>query len=241
MFMLKKRLDVFLTANGFIKGRDHAKELVKSGGVLVDGKVVTVPSFLVDEPLITLLEEQRFVGRGGYKLEAALKHFEIDVEGLVCLDIGASTGGFTDCLLQNRAKKVYAVDVGTGQFAESLLCERVVLLENTDIRNIDALPEQINFACIDVSFISALKVLPAVFNLVKGNIVCLIKPQFEIGRGNKNKKGVVTDLKLREQTVKDVMENIKLFNKNVEGPILSPIKGQNGNIEYLVLITDKII
>ena len=236
------RLDAYLTAFGFAASRTRAKNLIESGRVGVDGKNVTKPAFDVPEnAVVTLAEtdEEEFVGLGGKKLAAALEQFGFSVSGRICADIGASTGGFTDCMLQNGAVKVYAIDVGYGQLAWKLRCdERVINLERINIRHVTEkeVPELLDFASVDVSFISLKLVLPVLYRLLKegGEAVCLIKPQFEAGRELVGKKGVVRE----ESTHVMVVENALSFAKdNGFTPIhltFSPVKGPEGNIEYLM-------
>lgn len=235
------RLDVYLTENGLCKSRTAAQSLIKSGGVSVNGKPCTKSSAEVaDGDSVEITGEQlRYVGRGGLKLEGALNSFSfIGLQGAVCLDIGASTGGFTDCMLQNGAAKVYAVDVGTDQLAEKLRADnRVVSMEKTDIRTAQ-LPEQVDFVGTDVSFISLRAVIPHINRLLKTGCyaVALIKPQFEAGRAALSKKGIVRDEKTRLR----VVEDIKLFAQqcgfSVAAVQESPIQGGDGNTEYLMCI-----
>jgi 23S rRNA (cytidine1920-2'-O)/16S rRNA (cytidine1409-2'-O)-methyltransferase len=183
-----------------------------------------------------------YVSRGGLKLEAALKHFDLDVSGLRCLDVGASTGGFTDCLLQHGAVHVTAVDVGYGQLHWNLRSDpRVKVLDRTNIRHLDPniIPEAVDLACIDVSFISLKIVVPAVLKLVKnsGRIVCLIKPQFEVGKGLVGKGGVVRDPALHQSVIKDLTSTFHDLRLRQQGVIPSPILGPKGNQEYLALLT----
>jgi 23S rRNA (cytidine1920-2'-O)/16S rRNA (cytidine1409-2'-O)-methyltransferase len=238
------RLDTLITKRKLVKSRNVALDLIKNGKVLVNGEIITKAArdFVdFDNLSIEILEQPKYVGRGGLKLEKALKEFKIDPAGLTVLDVGSSTGGFTDCLLQNGVKKVYAVDVGTGQFDKNLKVNnesKIVLLEQTDIRNLKSLPEKIDLAVIDVSFISLELILPAVKNLLKdkGLIIALIKPQFETFKEEKNKSGIVRSDKIRER----VIENIKNFcqknNLKVLGITDSPILGGSGNMEYLILL-----
>lgn len=234
------RLDVYLTENGLCKSRTAAQSLIKSGGVSVNGKPCQKPSYEVaksDKVEITG-EQLRYVGRGGLKLEGALKAFGLDISGMTCLDIGSSTGGFTDCMLQNGAAKVYAVDVGTDQLDEKLRMDsRVVVMEKTDIR-VAELPEMADFIGTDVSFISLKAVIPHIHRLLKkgGYAVALIKPQFEAGRTALNKKGIVKDEKTRRRVVEDITEFAQQCGFAVAGVADSPIHGGDGNIEYLMCI-----
>jgi 23S rRNA (cytidine1920-2'-O)/16S rRNA (cytidine1409-2'-O)-methyltransferase len=242
------RLDIYLTEKGFCKSRTAAQSVIKSGGVLLDGKVCAKPSADVgeDSRVEITAELPKYVGRGGLKLEKALDFFSIDINGAVCVDIGASTGGFTDCMLQNGAVKVFAVDVGTGQLDGSLLADkRVVSLEKTDIRDFsfETLPEELSggvtaadFIGTDVSFISLKLVLPHIFRLLKsgGSAVALIKPQFEAGRSALNKKGIVTNEKLRAKIVEELRRFAEQCGFAVGGITESPITGGDGNVEYLM-------
>jgi len=234
------RLDVYLTEKGLCKSRTAAQSLIKSNGVSVNGKPCVKPSFEVaDGDKVEITGEQlRYVGRGGLKLEGALKVFSLDMSGMVCLDIGSSTGGFTDCMLQNGAKKVYAVDVGTDQLDEKLRADsRVVVMEQTDIRTAQ-LPETVDFVGTDVSFISLKQILPHIDRLLKkgGRAVVLIKPQFEAGRAALNKKGIVKDEKVRRRVVEDITEFALQCGFSVIGTADSPICGGDGNTEYLMCI-----
>lgn len=234
------RLDVYLTEKGLCKSRTAAQSLIKSGGVSVNGKTCEKPSFEISESdNVEITGEQlRYVGRGGLKLEGAIAAFELDINGLVCLDIGSSTGGFTDCMLQNGAAKVYAVDVGTDQLDEKLRCDnRVISMEQTDIRTA-LLPEDVDFVGTDVSFISLKQVIPHINRLLKsgGTAVTLIKPQFEAGRKALTKKGVVKDEKDRRRVVEDISGFAQQCGFEVVGITQSPIHGGDGNIEYLMYI-----
>lgn len=234
------RLDVYLTEKGLCKSRTAAQSLIKSGGVSVNGRPCEKPSYEVeDEAAVEITGEQlRYVGRGALKLEGALKVFELRISGLVCLDIGSSTGGFTDCMLQNGAKKVYAVDVGTDQLHEKLRADsRVIVMEQTDIRTAQ-LPETVDFVGTDVSFISLKQILPHIDRLLKngGRAVVLIKPQFEAGRAALNKKGIVKDEKVRRKVVEDITEFAVQCGFSVIGTVGSPICGGDGNTEYLMCI-----
>ncbi len=235
-----ERLDIVLFEKGLSKSRSNSKDLIKNGLVSVNGKVCQKPSFFVsDEDDIKVSESANlFVSRGGLKLSKAINEFSVNLEGAVCLDIGASTGGFTDCMLKNGAQKVYAVDVGEGQL-EISLCndERVVNLEKTNIKDIPYgyFADDIEFISIDVSFISLKQVLPKASEFLSddGEVVALIKPQFEAGKKNLNKNGVVKDIKVH----KTVLNDIILFSEkyfSVGGLTFSPIARKDGNIEYLI-------
>ena len=239
---MKERLDVLLVKQGFAPSREKAKAILMSGIVYVDGQKEDKAGTMVNEEKVKI--EVRgaalpYVSRGGLKLEKALKVFPIDLEGKTCLDIGASTGGFTDCMLQNGAAKVYAVDVGHGQLDWKLRNdERVVCMEKTNFRYMtkDSLPEQVDFASCDVSFISLTKILEPAFALLKehAQMVVLIKPQFEAGKDKVGKKGVVTDEKVHREVAEKVMLFAAGLGFHILGLDFSPIKGPEGNIEYLL-------
>ncbi len=241
------RLDIYLTENGICKSRTAAQSLIKSGGVLVGGKVCEKPSSEVGGAQVEVVGEQlRYVGRGGLKLEKALEVFGVKLGGALCIDIGASTGGFTDCMLQNGAARVFAVDVGRGQLDEKLRNDpKVVSLEQTDIRAFD--PEKYgisgaDFIGADVSFISLKMILPHIRRLlaVGGTACVLIKPQFEVGqslsadRSALNKKGIVRDEKIRLKIVEEIKGCARENGLTVLGTAESPIKGGDGNTEYLM-------
>lgn len=234
------RLDLYLVQNGFASGRDRAKELISKGNVKVNGKVCLKPSQETDGLEINVtMPEENFVGRGAYKLKKAFESFCINVEGKLCLDAGASTGGFTEFMLIKGARRVYAVDVGVGQLAEKLLAdERVENLEKTDIRSLELL-EKASFFSADVSFISLKQILPALKNLTdeRAEGVCLIKPQFEAGRSFVGKNGVVKDKKAHIFVINDIVRAAEEEGFFVKGLDHSPITGQNGNIEYLLHIS----
>jgi len=234
------RLDV-LVAKQCAFPREYARETVENGLVSLDGKVLQKPGMkLPPDTIVTVAAApMRYVGRGGYKLEKAVAIFKISVHNKVCIDIGASTGGFTDCLLQAGAVKVYAIDTGTEQLSESLRGNpRVVSMENTNIRGIT--PESIGVLAdcivIDVSFISLTKVLPYAVPLLAdgGDIIALVKPQFEAGRAHLNKQGVVKDPKVRKKVLDTLEKSLPAFGLIQHGCIPSPILGQNGNEEYLL-------
>jgi 23S rRNA (cytidine1920-2'-O)/16S rRNA (cytidine1409-2'-O)-methyltransferase len=238
----KERLDILIIKKGLVKSRNVSGELIKEGKVLVDGKKILKPGAKVSiDAKIEIKERPKYVSRGGLKLERALDAFEVDVKDLIVADIGASTGGFTDCLLQRGAKHVYAIDVGHGQLAEELRKDpRVSVYEKTDIRKLKALPEKVDLATIDVSFISLTLILPHVQRLLKprGQIIALLKPQFEVGRG-RTKKGIVKNKELREQTVEKIKQWAEENNYKVKAVTESPIKGTAGNIEYLFYLEFK--
>lgn len=231
------RLDQYLVKNGLATGRDRAKEMILSGRVTVDGRVCKKPSTDIDGGTVAA-EGDGFVGRGAKKLEKALDVFSLDVSGKICIDSGASTGGFTEYMILSGAKKVYAVDVGHGQLAEKLRNDgRVVNLEGTDIREL-SLGEKCSFFACDVSFISLKQVLGALYDLTDeaAGGVCLIKPQFEAGRAFLNKKGVVKDKKVQRSVVADICAHAFKTGFYPAGLTFSPVKGQNGNIEFLLYL-----
>lgn len=230
-----------LAGRGMVESREKAQALIIAGKVLVDGqKVEKAGAQVVEDADIRILGEQmRYVSRGGVKLEAALKEFSIDVNSATALDVGASTGGFTDCLLQHGAVKVYAVDVGYGQLAWKLRQDpRVVLIERTNVRELapSLIPEQIDIAVFDVSFISLEKVVPSVTRFLKSGaaLITLIKPQFEVGKALVGKGGIVRDEAARSKAVEKVRKFINEIGLDVKGVIPSPITGQDGNVEYLL-------
>ena len=239
------RLDQYLVAKGFAGGRDAAKRLIADGEVTVNGTDNVKPSLdICDDDTVSVLNTLRYVSRGGLKLERALEVFGIDVTGLCCLDIGASTGGFTDCLLQHGAGYVYAVDVGHGQLAPSLRTDkRVKCTEGYNIRNAapDDFDTPIDFICTDVSFISLKLVIPVVKLLLSpgGKAVLLIKPQFEAGKDEVGKNGVVRDKNIHLRVINEVIDFAKSIGLYALNFTPSPIKGPAGNIEYLVHFSDK--
>lgn len=240
----KERLDILLAEKNFFESRAAAKTMIMLGKVLVDGVKIEKAGTLIkrDAKIEIIGHEMPFVSRGGFKLQKALKVFEIDLQEKICGDIGASTGGFTDCMLQHGAKKVYAVDVGYGQLAWKLRQDtRVINLERTNIRNVakENIPDALNFASIDVSFISLEKVLPVVKNLLAadGEVVALIKPQFEAGKENVGKKGVVREKKIHTQVIEKIIAFAQEIYFKVCGLDFSPIKGPEGNIEFLIYLS----
>ena len=247
--MNKERLDVLLVQRGLASSREKAKAYIMSGDVYVDGQKEDKAGhlFSVDSEIEVKADKMPYVSRGGYKLEKAIASFGISLEGSVCVDAGASTGGFTDCMLQNGAKKVYSVDVGYGQLDWKLRNdERVICMEKTNVRyiNSDMFVEKPVFAGADVSFISLTKILVPVRDVLSDNagMVCLIKPQFEAGREQVGKHGVVRDKKIHMQVIKQIMEFASENGFEICGLDFSPIKGPEGNIEYLLYIRkqDKI-
>lgn len=236
------RLDQLLVERGEFTSREKARRTVMAGRVKVDGRQVDKPGAAVapDAMLEVEAPAEPYVSRGGRKLAHALEHFSVDVAGTVCLDVGASTGGFTDCLLQGGARRVYAVDVGYGQLDYGLRCdERVVVMERVNARSLSAgdLPEKCDLATFDLSFISLTKVVPAVIPLVRsgGRLIALIKPQFEVGRGRVGKGGVVRDEALRNEVIALRIHDLEAEGLRFRGRVDSPITGARGNLEALAL------
>ena len=242
----KERLDCVLAAQGLLPSREAAARTVLAGGVSVDGIMVDKPAKLVSlDARIEIVRPALYVSRSGDKLAAALDTFHIDPRGTIGLDVGCSTGGFTDCLLQRGARRIYAIDVGYGQFAWRLRQDsRVVLLERTNIRYVDraAVPEPIDLAVIDVSFISLTLVLPAVVHLLNSAavIVALVKPQFEVGKGQVGRGGIVRDDAQREAVTEKVIHCAAQLGFQLTGVLDSPVIGRKGNREILVGLTRKI-
>ena len=236
----KTRLDVLLVERGFAPTRQKAQAIIMAGSVFVAGQRADKPGTAVanEAELEVRGHTLRYVSRGGLKLEKAMQTFPITLEGKTCADIGASTGGITDCMLQNGARRVYAVDVGYGQLDWKLRSdERVVCLERTNARYLstEQIPEPLDFASIDVSFISLKLIFPALYPLLRegGEIACLIKPQFEAGREKVGKKGVVRDPAVHLEVLQQFLQHAKENNFTVLGITYSPIRGPEGNIEYL--------
>ncbi len=239
----KKRLDLLVYEAGFAESREKAKALIMSGIIYVDNQKSDKPGTTYSENVKIEMRgaKPKYVSRGGLKLEKAINSFSLDLKGKTTMDIGASTGGFTDCMLQNGAAKVYSVDVGYGQLDWKLRNdERVVNLERTNVRYItrEQVPDEIDFFSVDVCFISLTLVLPAVRPLIKenGEAVCLIKPQFEAGRGKVGKNGVVRDKNIHIDVIRKIYEYCLSNGFDVVGLDFSPIKGPEGNIEYLIYI-----
>lgn len=238
----RKRLDVLVYENKFASSREKAKEYINKGKIYVDGIKETKcgKKFLEKDIKIEFKGEViPYVSRGGLKLHKAINEFNINLENKICLDIGASTGGFTDCMLENGAKKVYAIDVGKDQLAQELRDNpKVVSMENTNVKylTLEKIGQLCDFASIDVSFISLEKVIPSVINLLKegGLCVALIKPQFEAGIGKVNKKGVVKNISTHKDVIIKVIKFLEGINLKILNLSFSPIKGPNGNIEYLI-------
>lgn len=239
---MKERLDVLLVKKGLAESREKAKAIIMAGNVYVQGQKEDKAGTSFDEEKVQIEVRGNvlpYVSRGGLKLEKAMASFSLSLEQLVCMDIGASTGGFTDCMLQNGARKVYAIDVGHGQLAWKLRNdERVVCMEKTNFRYVTRkeIPEEIDFASVDVSFISLTKILLPAWQLLKnqGEMVCLIKPQFEAGREKVGKKGVVREPAIHREVIRHVLEFAASHGFAVLHLDFSPIRGPEGNIEYLV-------
>ena len=239
---MKERLDVILVNQGYAPSREKAKAIIMSGNVYVNGQKEDKAGTSFDESKITLEvrgAQLKYVSRGGLKLEKAMETWNFSLEGKVCMDIGSSTGGFTDCMLQTGASKVYSVDVGHGQLAWKLRCdERVVVMEQTNFRYLvrEDIQDDLDFASVDVSFISLTKILIPARNILKtgGEMVCLIKPQFEAGREKVGKNGVVRESSVHREVICKVIDFADSIGFDVLHLEFSPIKGPEGNIEYLV-------
>ncbi len=239
----KKRLDAVVVELGFAETRSKASAIIMSGEIFVNGQKETKAGYAVKEKDKIEFKGKKmpFVSRGGYKLEKAMKVFPITLNNCICMDIGASTGGFTDCMLQCGAQKVYAIDVGYGQLAWKLRTdERVVNLERTNFRYLtnEVVTDEIDFASIDVSFISLKKILPVLFDFLRlgGQTVALIKPQFEAGREKVGKKGVVRDIETHKEVIASIVDFAFETGFSVLGLDFSPIRGPEGNIEYLIYL-----
>ena len=239
----KERLDVLLVKRGLAESREKAKAIIMTGNVFVEEQREDKAgsTFAEDVQIRIKGTPMKYVSRGGYKLEKAMELWHVPLQDKLCMDVGSSTGGFTDCMLQNGAVKVYAIDVGTNQLAWKLRQdERVVCMEKTNIRYVtpEDIADPIDFSSIDVAFISLTKVLIPVWNLLKngGRVVCLVKPQFEAGREKVGKKGVVRDKKVHEEVVCHIMTYALSMGFEILGLSYSPIKGPEGNIEYLLYI-----
>ncbi|MBQ2642250.1 MAG: TlyA family RNA methyltransferase [Eubacterium sp.] len=242
---MKKRLDILLVERDLAPSREKAKAIIMSGIVYVDDVKEDKAGSQFDEEVNIEVRGKtlKYVSRGGLKLEKAMECFGVDVDGKVCMDVGASTGGFTDCMLQNGASKVYSVDVGRGQLAWKLVTDdRVTVMDQTNARYLtkDDVDDEIEFASIDVSFISLSKILEPVKALLSenGRIVCLIKPQFEAGKENVGKKGVVRDSNVHKQVIENVISFAEGIGLKILGLDYSPVKGPEGNIEYLLYLAN---
>ena len=243
---MKTRLDVYLLDNGYFQTREKAKAAIMAGVVFVNGQISDKAGNLIKEDDIVEVKGSNcpYVSRGGFKLEKALDVFKIDLSDKVCLDIGASTGGFTDCMLQNGAKKVYAVDVGYGQLDYKLRNDsRVINIEKCNFRYIDfeLIKDVIQFACTDVSFISLKHILPNASALLNDNayFVCLVKPQFEAGREQVGKNGIIKDPLVHKEVINNVINYARENSLQAIDLNYSPIKGAKGNIEFLLLLQKK--
>lgn len=244
---MKERLDVLLTKNGLASSREKAKALIMAGIVYVNGQKEDKAGSTFEEEGIKIEVRGNtlpYVSRGGLKIEKAIRVFDINLAGLACMDIGASTGGFTDCMLQNGARKVYSIDVGHGQLDWKLRNdERVICMEKTNFRYMQPgdIPEAVDFASCDVSFISLSKIFKPAYDLLKddGRMVALIKPQFEAGREEVGKKGVVRDSKVHEKVIENVLEYASEAGFGVLDLEGSPIRGPEGNIEYLIYLSKR--
>ena len=245
--MGRERLDTLLVKRDFFSSREKAKAAIIGENIRICNMLETKPGKTFDEDtlsndMIELVGETlKYVSRGGLKLEKAIETFSIDLSDKICMDIGASTGGFTDCMLQNGAGKVYSVDVGHDQLDKKLLDDsRVINMEGVNFRYIGEsdVPEKLDFASVDVSFISLLMILPPALALLKndGQMVCLIKPQFEAGRENIGKKGVVKDRRIHISVIGKIADNAQAFGFKVLGISFSPVRGPEGNIEYLIYL-----
>lgn len=242
--MGKKRLDILLVERGLTESRQKAQAFIMAGEVYVNGQKSDKAGAATEEDAKIELRGKKlaYVSRGGLKLEKAVHRFHLDLQGKHCIDCGASTGGFTDCMLQNGAEKVYSVDVGYGQLAWSLRQDpRVICMERTNVRYLtpEQIPEALDFGSVDVSFISLKLILPALYNLLtpEGEVACLIKPQFEAGREKVGKKGVVRDPKVHLEVLQRFFTHAADSNFSVKDLTYSPVRGPEGNIEYLGYLT----
>ena len=240
---MKQRLDKIVVERGLTTSRERAKALIMEGKLLVGGMPASKAGAMVDINADIGLkgDDIPYVSRGGLKLKAAIERFQIALRGKIAMDVGSSTGGFTDCMLQNGAGKLYCIDVGYGQLAWELRKDpRVVLLERTNIRMLEKkdIPEDIDIATVDVSFISLIKVVPKVIEFLKkdSEIIALIKPQFEVGRGEVDRGGVIKDEAKRLKAVENIKAHLESLGLETAGILQSPITGQKGNIEYLIYL-----
>ena len=243
----KKRLDIAVFEQGYAPSREKAKAVIMAGQVYVNNQKVDKAGFELkeDDVLEVRGNTLKYVSRGGLKLEKAMQSFPIDISGKICMDVGASTGGFTDCMLMNGASKVYSIDVGYGQLAWKLRCDdRVVNLERTNFRYVDEtnITDKIDFASVDVSFISLKLIFPNLHKFLKpgGKAVCLIKPQFEAGKEKVGKKGVVRDISVHLEVVNRLAQEAIDAGFSVLGLDYSPVKGPEGNIEYLMFLSSAV-
>lgn len=245
---MKKRLDILLVEQGFYTSREKAKANIMAGNVFVDNILTDKAGTNIDEKAKISIKSELipYVGRGGLKLEKAIDIFDIELKDKICMDIGASTGGFTDCMLQNDARKVYSIDVGYGQLDYKLrINEKVVCMERTNFRYLekDKISDDIDFAVIDVSFISLKIIFPKLKEFLKNNfeVISLIKPQFESKRQEVGKNGVVRDINVHKRVIQEVIQYAKENEIYIKNLTFSPIKGQKGNIEYLAYFTNEIV
>jgi 23S rRNA (cytidine1920-2'-O)/16S rRNA (cytidine1409-2'-O)-methyltransferase len=238
---MKKRIDVLLFERGLAPSREMARRYVMAGEVRANGQMVDKPGSQIDESAeLTVKAAPQYASRGGEKLAGAFADFSLDVTGKICADVGASTGGFTDCLLQNGASKVYAIDVGYGQIALKLRNDpRVILMERTNARHVESLPEVIHFVSIDASFISLRLLLPVVkrWLATDGEVVALVKPQFEAGKQDVGKKGVVKDPEVHRKVLIEVLNAALEIGFSVRGLTRSPLTGPKGNVEFLAWLS----
>jgi len=240
--MVKQRADALLVARGLAESRSQAQRLLMAGQVRANGQLIDKPaSLLPDEVALEVIAGPRFVSRGGEKLEAALQQFGIELQGRVCADVGSSTGGFTDCLLQHGAAKVYAIDVGKGQLHWKLRQDaRVGVMEETNARNIEQLPEAIDLVTIDASFISLRTLLPVITRWLKpdGEIIALIKPQFEAGKREASRgKGVIRDAEVHRRVLAEILQFAEQQDFALRGLTRSPVLGPKGNVEFLLWVS----
>lgn len=237
----RERIDVLLVNRDLVKSRELAKRLVMAGEVTVDGQLVDKPGTRVPiEAEITLKAVPRFVSRGGEKLAGALEAFPVEIDGLVCADVGASTGGFTDCLLQNGVSRIYAIDVGYGQLDYRLQKDdRVIVMDRTNARHVDRLAEPVSLVTVDASFISLRILLPVIRGWLaqKATVIPLIKPQFEAGKKDVGKGGVVRDIEVHRRVLREVLAAARAEGFVVRGVTRSPLKGPSGNVEFLAWLT----
>jgi len=243
MSIQKKRIDLMVVEKGFAQSRQRAQALIMAGKIFVNNQLVDKPGFFVSGTDTVFLKQNDipYVGRGGLKLEKALKVYDLNIDDYICLDVGASTGGFTDCLLQHGAKKIYAIDVGYGQIAWKLRQDkRVVTIERTNIRHMDpgVIPSPVDLVTIDVSFISLKIVVPSVLKFMKKGafIIALIKPQFEVGKGKVGKGGIVRNPALYDEVIADLTCFFSKTGLKCSPVISSPILGSKGNKEFIVFM-----
>ncbi|GAB1420176.1 TlyA family RNA methyltransferase [Anaerolineales bacterium] len=240
----KQRLDLLLYQKGLAESREKARAMIMAAEIKVNGQLIDKPGTKVAlDAEIMLKVKPRFVSRGGEKLAGALKDFNYDVAGKICADVGASTGGFTDCLLKNQAQRVYSIDVGYGQLAHSLRIDpKVVVMERTNARYLESLEEEVDLIVADASFISLTLLLPAMIKWLKkdADIIALIKPQFEAGKADVGKGGVVRNHEIHQRVVLDIAEFAETQSLYIQNLTISPIKGPKGNIEFLIWLSKSI-